>query len=113
MPITLRTLSVLIASPSARSYNKRVCGPPFVLTQIATVTSFHSPTFATSHTRWTLSEIWAFERKRNGFFSEESWRHPSKKVALRCFRWVDVEGMLSNNPKSEEEGGLIVISQLN
>jgi len=86
-----------------------------VLTQIAAVASFHSPTFATSHTRWTLSEIWTLSEKGTDFFSEGSWRHPSKKVTLRCFRWVDVVGMLSNNPKSEGEGegGLIDISQLN
>ena len=29
-----------------------------------------------------------------------------KHLALRCFMWVDVVRMLSNNPKSEEKGGI-------
>ena len=33
--------------------------------------------------------------------------HGEKKMAHRCFMWVDVVKWLPNNPKSEEKGGLI------
>jgi hypothetical protein len=50
-----------------------------LLTQIAAVTSFRSPTFATSHTRWTLSEIWALSEKGTDFFQKRAGGTPVKK----------------------------------